>query len=82
MKLWRGLKFTSQLQNKCFQFGTSQASPKRDVVQGKVGILYFTGTKGDTKKALVVKPAAFLLSSPAMENVFKMGSTKSHFTYH
>lgn len=82
MKLWRGLKFTPQLQNKCFQFGTSQASPKRDVVQGKVGILYFTGTKGDTKKALVVKPAAFPLSSPAMENVFKMGSTKSHFTYH
>lgn len=28
MKLWRGLKFTSQLQNKCFQFGATQASPK------------------------------------------------------
>lgn len=35
MKLWRSLKFTSQLQNKCFQFGATQASPKWDVVQGK-----------------------------------------------
>lgn len=81
-KLWRALKFTSQLQKKSFQFGATQASPKWDVVQAKGRILYFTGTKEDTEKALVEKPAMFPVSSPAMENVFNMGPTKSHFTNH
>lgn len=40
------------------------------------------GDGGKKKRALLLKSAVLLVSSSVMENVFKMGSTGSHFTNH